>query len=244
MQKFLIPQKNIKGNKAVITGQDAKHIEKVLRMRIKDKVLFTDGKGKDFTSTITKISSKEVKLDIKETYNSKFESPVQITIFQGLLKDSKMDILIRHLTELGVYAFTPLFCERTIPRPDKKRIDSRMKRWEKITQEALKQCNRSILPKINTPVKFSDIIENCTLFDLKILFWESATRRLSELKHKNEDIKKIGILIGPEGGFSKEEATLAKSAGFKTCWLGPRILRAETASITACSLIQHYFGDI
>lgn len=244
MQKFLIPQKNIDGNKAIIIDQDAKHITKVLRMRLKDKILFTDGKGKDFISTITKISSKEVKLEINETNNSQFESPVQITIFQGMLKDSKMDTLVRHLTELGIYAWTPLFCERAIPRPDKKRIDSRLKRWEKIAIEALKQCNRSILPKINKPVKFSNIVGNSSKFDLKITFWENATLRINELNQKKQDIKKIGILIGPEGGFSKEETSLAEKAGFQTCWLGPRILRAETASITACSLIQHYFGDI
>ncbi len=244
MQKFLIPHKNINENNATITGQDAKHIAKVLRMRLKDKIIFTDGKGKDFTSIITRISSEEVELAIKKTINSKFESPIQITIFQGMLKDSKMDTLVRHLTELGIYAWTPLFCERAIPRPDKKRIDSRIKRWEKIAIEALKQCNRSILPKINNPVTFDDIIENSSLFDLKITFWENAILRISELYQKKEGIKKIAILIGPEGGFSKEEITLAEKTGFKTCWLGPRILRAETASITACSLIQHYFGDI
>ncbi len=243
MQKFLIPQKKINGNKAKITGQDAKHITKVLRMRPKDKILFTDGNGRDFISTITEISSQEVMLDITETINSKFESPVQITIFQGMLKDSKMDTLVRHLTELGIYAWTPLLCKRSIPRPDKKRIDSRLKRWEKIAIEALKQCNRSILPKINKPVTFPDIIENCSKFDLKITFWENATLPVNSLK-KNKNIKKIGILIGPEGGFSKEETALAEKAGFQTLWLGPRVLRAETASITACSLIQHYFGDI
>jgi 16S rRNA (uracil1498-N3)-methyltransferase len=244
MQKFLIPHKNINGNRAIIQGQDAKHIAKVLRMRSKDTILFTDGNGRDFFSTITKISSNEVNLVIDKTFNSKSESPVRITIFQGMLKDNKMDTLVRHLTELGIYAWTPLFCERSIPSPDKKRIESRLKRWEKIAIEALKQCNRSIIPKINKPVTFSDMIKNSSLFDLKITFWENAAFPISELNQRKKNIKKIGILIGPEGGFSKEEATLAENAGFTICSLGPRILRSETASITACSLIQHYFGDI
>jgi 16S rRNA (uracil1498-N3)-methyltransferase len=244
MQKFLIPLKNINGTKAVIKGQDVKHITKVLRMGLKDEVLFTDGKGKDFISIITKITPEEIELAIQETNNSKFESPVQITIFQGMLKDSKMDTLVRHLTELGVYAWTPVFCERAIPKPDKKRIASRLKRWDKIAIEALKQCNRSILPRIQQPATFTDIIENSSSYDLKITFWENATHRINKINQGNKNIKKIAILIGPEGGFSKAEVTLAESKGFNTYWLGPRILRAETASITACSLIQHYFGDL
>ncbi len=244
MKKLLIPEKDINGKEASITGQDAKHITKVLRMRPKDKIIFTNGKGKDFDSTITKISSKEVKLSIKKSYISQFESPVKITLFQGVLKDKKMDTLIRHLTELGITEWTPLFCERAIPKPDQKKIDSRIKRWKKITKESLKQCNRSILPKINKPVTFSDMIKDTSLFDLKITFWENATISLKKLNQEQRNIKNICILIGPEGGFSKEEAQLAKDAGFHICSLGPRILRAETASITACSLIQHYFGDI
>ena len=247
MQKFLISNKNINGNNAIITGQDAKHIAKVLRMRPNDKILFTNGKGKDYNSTITTISPEEVKLTIKKSYNSKSESPARITLFQGMLKDNKMDTLIKHLTELGISAWTPLFCERAIPKPDKKRIDSRIKRWEKIAIEALKQCNRSVLPKINRPVTFSDMIKNTAFFDLKIAFWENATipiGKLFELSQQTQSITKICILIGPEGGLSKEEIMLAENAGFKTYLMGPRILRAETASITACSLIQHYFGDI
>ena len=243
MQKFLISDKNINEETASITGQDAKHIAKVLRMSPKDKIIFTNGKGKDFISTITKITSEKIELTIKEAYNSKFESPIQITLFQGMLKDKKMDTLVRHLTELGISAWTPLLCKRSIPKPDKKKIDSRIKRWKKITKEALKQCNRSVLPTINKPITFSDMIENTSSFDLKITFWEKATFSIKKLNH-NKSIKKICVLIGPEGGFSEEEAQLAESSGFKLCSLGPRILRAETASITACSLIQHYFGDI
>ena len=244
MQKFLISDKFINNANAVITGQDAKHIAKVLRMRPKDKLLFTNGRGIDFNSIITSISPEKVQLEIMESNKSKFESPVQITLFQGMLKDKKMDTLVRHLTELGISEWTPLYCERAIPKPDTKKLDARIKRWEKITKEALKQCNRSILPIINKPVTFSDMIKHTSSSDLKIAFWENAIVPINKLSRNKENIKNICILIGPEGGFSKEEAELAKDAEFSICSLGPRILRAETASITACSLIQHYFGDI
>jgi len=244
MQKFFIPNDNIDKNTAIIKGQDARHIAKVLRMCIKDKILFTNGKGIDFSSTITKLSPKEIALTIDNTYSSEVESPVKITVFQGMLKDKKMDTLIRHLTELGISAWTPFFCERSIPKPDEKRVDSRLKRWEKITIEALKQCNRSIIPEINKPATFTDIIEKTAPFDLKITFWENASLPINKLKLQQKNIETIGILIGPEGGFSKKEVDFAENAGFQVCGLGPRILRAETASLTACSLIQHYFGDI
>jgi 16S rRNA (uracil1498-N3)-methyltransferase len=244
MQKFLISKNHISENTAVITGQDAKHIAKVLRMLPNDKIIFTDGQGKDYISIITKISLDEIILEIKESHDSECESPVKISVFQGMLKDKKMDTLIRHLTELGISKWIPLFCERAIPKPDQKKIDTRIQRWEKISKEALKQCNRSALPIIKKPVAFSDIIKGASQFDLKIIFWEDATASVKKLSQKTKDIKSICIMIGPEGGFSEEEANLAKEAGFEICSLGPRILRAETASITACSLIQHYFGDI
>ncbi len=244
MQKFLIPHNDINGGKAVIRGQDAKHIAKVLRMRVRDKLLFTDGNGKDYTSIIIGIYPGEINLLIKTDSDSRFESPARITVFQGMLKDNKMDTLIRHLTELGIHAFTPLLCERTVPKPNKKRMDARLIRWKKISAEALKQCNRSILPEINRPVAFSDMFVTGSTFDLKIAFWENAGIPLSELNQKSADIKNIAILIGPEGGFSKTEAELAETQGFHLYSLGPRILRAETASMTACSLIQHYYGDI
>ncbi len=244
MQKFLIPNKNIIGEKAFITGQDLKHIVKVLRMHVNDKIIFTDGHGKDFSAIISKISSDEITLEIKESHISAFESPVQITIFQGMLKDKKMDFLVKHLTELGIYTWVPFFCERTIPKYNQKKLNARIQRWEKITKEALKQCNRSIVPEIHEPITFSDIIKVTSYFDLKIIFWEKALTSIRAINQKAENIKNICILIGPEGGFSKKEADLAKESGFNLCSLGPRILRAETASITAVSLIQHYFGDI
>ena len=244
MKKLLIQESNINGNKAYISGQDAKHITKVLRMLPKDEITFTDGKGKDFNSIIEHITPEQIVLSINSSWDSKSESPVKITLFQGMLKDKKMDTLIRHLTELGIYEWTPLFCERAIPKPDMKKLAARIKRWEKITSEALKQCNRSVLPIINRPVTFPEMIKNTSQFDLKITFWENATLSFNQLNQDKKQINNICVLIGPEGGFSKEEADLAEDSGFKICSLGPRILRSETASITACSLIQHYFGDI
>ena len=138
MQKFLISDKNINEKTASITGQDAKHIAKVLRMSLKDKIVFTNGKGKDFISTITQISSEKIELAIKEAYNSKFESPIQITLFQGLLKDKKMDTLVRHLTELGIYAWTPLLCKRSIPKPEKKKNRLKNKKMGKNHKRSFK----------------------------------------------------------------------------------------------------------
>ena len=154
-----------------------------------------------------------------------------------------MDLVIKHLTQLGIQKWIPFFCERSIPTPDAKRMENRKKRWETIARGSLKLCQRSRLPHISKPLSFEKLLNQSASYDLKIAFWEKATQRLNTL-NKTSSNGKILILIGPEGGFSKNEMELAKEKGFLSYSLGPRILRAETASISSCTLIQHILGDI
>ncbi|MBU8911279.1 MAG: 16S rRNA (uracil(1498)-N(3))-methyltransferase [Desulfobacterales bacterium] len=243
MQKFIIQKINSIPSKAKIKGQDAKHISKVLRLNKGDRIGVTDGDGKDFTAVITFISPAGIELDIIDKYDSLTESPIDITLCSGMLKDKKMDLVIKHLTQLGIQKWIPFFCERSIPTPDAKRMENRRKRWETIAGESLKQCRRSRLPRIAMPLTFEKLLNQSASYDLKIAFWEKATQRLNTLE-KTSSNKKILILVGPEGGFSKNEISSAVEKGFLSYSLGPRILRAETASIASCTLIQHILGDI
>ena len=243
MQKFIIQKIDTIQSKAMIHGQDAKHISKVLRLNKGDRIEVTNGEGTDFTAIITFISPGSIELDIIDEYDSLTESSIDITLCSGMLKDKKMDLVIKHVTQLGIKNWIPFFCERSIPTPDVKRIEKRINRWEIIAGESLKQCRRSRLPQISKPLSFNKLLNLSASYDLKIAFWEKATQRLDTLK-KNPSLLKIIILIGPEGGFSETEMRMAKEKGFLSYSLGPRILRAETASISSCTLVQHILGDI
>ena len=147
------------------------------------------------------------------------------------------------MTQLGIRKWIPFFSERSIPTPDAKRIGKRVERWESIARESLKQCRRSRVPEICTPMDFETVLSLPESSDVKLAFWEKASIKLDSLLGKEVD-SRIFILIGPEGGLSENEMDQAKQKGFISCSLGPRILRAETASIASCTLIQHIFGDI
>lgn len=243
MQKFIIPDIDPPPSRATIQGQDARHISKVLRLTIGDRIELTNGLGQDFTAKISTIGPGSVDLSILDACDSSTESPIDITLCSGMLKDKKMDMVIKHVTQLGILQWVPFFCQRSIPTPDKKRLEKRHQRWESIAVESLKQCGRSRLPRILPPVSFETLLDQALDQDVKIAFWEQSTRKLSTLD-KTSGKNKIMILIGPEGGFSEAEIDQAREKGFLSYSLGPRILRAETAAISSCALIQHLLGDI
>ena len=245
MQKFLISAQEKQTGTISLTGRDAKHISKVLRMKPGEMLDLTDGQGTDFKGEILEISKESVRIQIRDVMDSSTESSVQITVFQGMLKDGKMDTLVRHLTELGITEWVPLRCERAVAVPDDKRSAKRIQRWETISREALKQCGRSATPRIGFPVPMDEVMERAPDFDLKIAFWENAALPSRELnRHKNRQFQRIAVMVGPEGGFSKNEIERMQKAGFTPYLMGPRILRAETAAIAACTLLQHICGDL
>ena len=242
IQKFIVPQIDTIPSKVEITGQDAWHICKVLRYKKGGKIKVCDGKGKDFVAKISFVSSDKIKLDIIEQYDSNSESFIDITLCSAMLKDRKMDLIIKNITQLGVKKWIPFFSERCIPKFDVKGGKIKKKRWEKIAKESLKQCQRSFLPLISEPLMFEDLLKKVEYYDLKIAFWEESKSKLNiEVK---KTINKVVILIGPEGGFSKAEISLAESKGFISCSLGPRLLKAETAAVASLTIIQHVLGDM
>jgi len=245
MKRFFIEHSEIIKTSPVIDGQDAHHITKVFRLKPKDHIILIDGSGMEYEAQITSLSKNKVSVSIIRKYSPDTEPMVQITVGQGYLKDKKMDMLIRHLTEIGIAKWMPLTSEYSVPKPDTKRINSKIQRWEMIAKEAVKQCRRTRVPEILSPVTFQEAVEENSSTDLKIIFYENETVSLAKtMVSLNQNPLNIFVLLGPEGGFSNKEIELAKSNGFIIASLGPRILRAETASISACTLIQHLFGDM
>lgn len=246
MRYFYIEPSEAAQPAPVITGTDAKHIKNVLRLKPGDKIGLFDGKGFDYEARIVKLSPGSVEISVVGRSPSKTESPVQITVAQAYLKDRKMDVLVRQVTELGIYRWIPFISERSVPRPDAKRLSRRTERWQKIAKEALKQCKRGRLTKIGETVSFDEVLHLGRACDLKIAFWENESGPIKSIlpPASENPLNGIFILIGPEGGFTPLEIERTESFGFVSATLGPRILRAETATLAACTLLQHLFGDM
>jgi 16S rRNA (uracil1498-N3)-methyltransferase len=245
MKRFFIEQSEIIKGFPVIDGPDAHHIAKVFRLKPDDHIILIDGSGMEYEAEIKSISKNKISVSIVKKYSTDTEPPIQLMVGQGYLKDKKMDMLIRHLTELGITQWLPVTSEYSVPNPDIKKINSKILRWEMIAKEAVKQCRRTRVPKIMSPITFQQAVEENSSAELKIIFYENETVSLSKtMQQLKQKPSNIFVLLGPEGGFSNKEIELAKSNGFIIASLGPRILRAETASLAACTIIQHLFGDM
>lgn len=228
-----------------IDGADAHHLRNVLRLQKGDSIRLLDGIGNVYEAELEDVSRRVVHLSIRGHFKSDAESPLKLFVGQGFLKEKKMDILVRQLSELGVNGWFPVFSEYAVACPTPGRLAARHQRWEKIVEESLKQCRRGQLMEIGQPVSFPETVQESEAFKLKVIFWEQATRKLDpDSLPVVEPGDRILALLGPEGGFSASEAQLAETCGFLPLSLGPRILRAETAPIAAVSILQYAFGDL
>jgi len=245
MRYFFIDPSVITDPVVSITGSEAHHIKTVLRLKPGDSLKLFDGTGYEYDASITSISAKAVEVEIRHRIKAAAQSDVQIIVAQAFLKEKKMDDLVRKLCELGVSHWVPFFSQRSIARPDAKRLAGRSQRWNRIATEAVKQCRRIDTLQIGNAHSFQEILDFSNSCDLKIIFWENETRLLSrELPSGDNPIKKILVMLGPEGGFTEQEVQQGLNCGFIATGLGPRILRAETATIAAVALVQYLFGDM
>jgi 16S rRNA (uracil1498-N3)-methyltransferase len=246
MPRFYIDKPAVTGTDTVITGSDAKHIRNVLRIKPGDSLDLFDDSGFDYHAEVTGLSSGRVDVNIKEKFPSKTESPVAIVLAQAMLKDRKFDEVIRQVTELGVAAFIPFTAHRSVSRPNPERLSARTDRWKKIAAEALKQCGRSRAPDIQGAASFEEMLIQTRTCDKKFIFWEkrAGSGAAARFDIEETNARTIAVAIGPEGGFTDQEVEQAESAGFSPASLGPRVLKADTAAISACVLVQHRFGDM
>lgn len=246
MHKFFTSPELIIDSQARIIGDDVKHIYKVLRLNEGEIVKLNDCNGNEFLANIINITKSEVELEIIEKLDIDNESGVEITLFQGLPKAQKMDLIVQKGTELGIKEFKPVLTKRVDVKlkGEFKKLD----RLNRIALEAAKQSKRSIIPKVMEPIEFEELIQEIKGYDLILVPYENKEnfgikRLMSEIKNKSE-IKTIGIIIGPEGGFEESEIKTLEENNAKIITLGSRILRTETAGFTATSLIQYEFGDL
>ena len=242
MHRFFVGDQSFSRNSVVLTGTDASHICNVLRLGTGDKIQVLDGKGWLYIVQLEDVKSKLVKGEIISSEKVNTESPLTIHLGQSLIKGNKFDVVLRKSVELGVKTITPLMTERTVVKNDG---NKKIARWQKIAEESCKQCGRSSIPKVSESIiKLDVFFQQGSEADLKLMFWELESENGLKDINPEKIPSSVSVLIGPEGGFTIEEVETARSHGFQTLSLGPRILRAETAPLVALSLLQSKWGDI
>ncbi|MBR5155227.1 MAG: 16S rRNA (uracil(1498)-N(3))-methyltransferase [Clostridia bacterium] len=234
MRRFFTEPQNINGDNIEIF-EDAKHIEKVLRMSCGDRILVFDGTGVEYVAELTAIEKNRCHATVVERSVSLSEPKTEITLFQGLPKSGKMEIIVQKAVELGAIKIVPVIMDRCVVKINSKAVGKeKAARWNKVSVEAAKQCGRGKVPLVTEPVSFEDAVKQLTSLELSIMPYEELGHAgqlgLKALLEANKGASKIGIIVGPEGGFSEEEASFAASKGVNTVGLGKRILRTETVS--------------
>jgi len=246
MRYFFVDKPLLAGETVVIKGSDVRHIRNVLRLKRGDRIGLLDGQGHSFMAQIQSIEPASVTVNVLSCRPMPDGPGVKLIIAQAYLKDKKMDNLVRQLTALGTSVWMPFCSERSVSRPDSRRLRARLERWSKISREALKQCRRWRAMEIEPADNFQAVLSRAASCDLRILFWEDEAHPLmiDNFSIEGAQINQICAILGPEGGFSPAEVDTAKANGFVTAGLGPRTLRTETATVAAAVLLQYLYGDM
>ena len=222
-------------------GEDAAgHVGRVLRMKEGQEVLLFDGSGAEFPATITEVSKKNVTVDVTERIERSSESPLDLHLGQVISRGDKMEFTIQKSVELGVNTITPLISERCGVKLDTKRFEKKLAQWQKIAIAACEQCGRNTVPVIRPVMQLEEWCSEQS-DALKLNLHPRAQYSINTLP---EPINKVRLLIGPEGGLSAEEIGMTEQYKFEETLLGPRVLRTETAALTAITALQVRFGDL
>ena len=235
------PNDQITLNTSLSLSEDgANHVGRVLRMKEKEQIKIFNGNGHDYLCEITSSNKKEVIVKIIDDQKIDNESPLKIHLAQVISRGERMEFTLQKSVELGVSEFTPLISSRCGVRLKEDRLDKKHEQWQKIIISACEQCGRAIIPKLNPTLPLEDFLAQETS-DLCLNLNPTANQSIKQLTLKHNNLR---LLIGSEGGLSDEEIKLAQEHGYKDLLLGKRVLRTETASLVAISVLQAYFGDL
>lgn len=246
MRYFFIEPAALETQPVTISGADARHICTVLHFRPGDTIGLLDGTGGGYRAKISHVSPTKVTVKVLGELPAASPPPVRLVVAQAYLKDKKMDHLVRRLSELGMAEWKPFVSTRSVARPPEKRMAARHERWQNIAREAIKQCHRADLPIIHPCCSFDALLADSGDHHRRIMFWEQVPEAVdwSESQASEKDTDELMVVLGPEGGFTRDEVMQARDQGFTVAGLGPRILRADTAALAAATIVQYVFGDM
>lgn len=227
-----------------LTGREHHYLATVLRLKSGTELILADAGGREFPGVIVRVDDTELELSVGgELPAHRPDGPV-ITIYQGMPKGEKLELILQKGTELGVGAIVPFYAARSVPRLRDERVEGRLARWERIAREAARQCNRPDVPTVGLARNLADVLRMGE-HSVKLLLWEEEAavglrRRLADTPRPDS----VAVIIGPEGGFTGEEVAAAREAGYTPVTMGKRILRTETASLAILAVLQHIWGDL
>ncbi len=241
MYKFFVEGRQINENTVKIIGEDKKHISDVLRIKCKEKILISNKEnGETYEATIINIDKESINCIIDKKIQKTVEPKIKVDLFQGLPKADKFEYIIQKSVELGINTIIPVnmkYCISKIKDEEKKN-----NRWTKISEAAAKQSKRDIIPEVKMSVDINYVCDEIKNYDLVLVAYENEEEiKIKDILQDNKEIESIAIIIGPEGGISKEEVESLKEKGAKIVSLGKRILRTETASLAVLSIIMYEY---
>jgi 16S rRNA (uracil1498-N3)-methyltransferase len=241
MHRFFVSPESISGSRVSLEGGTASQITRVLRGRPGDNVTVLDGSGLEYRVVLRSVSTEQVIGDVIESGICEGEPGIEIILYQAIIKGDKFEYVLQKGTELGVSAFVPVVCERSIPNA-RRWGKGRYERWRTIAKEAAEQSGRGRVPRIEPVVRFGEACEQHV--GAGVIPWEmeksySLRQALGQIKGR-----RIGIFVGPEGGLTSDEVGLATANGIRPVTLGRRILRAETAPIAVVAAVMYELGEL
>lgn len=243
---FYVEPQNVDKDHLKIMGDEAKHITLVLRKGKGEVIEVVNGEGIKYQARISETGKDQIIAVVLNKTRKENEPIVYLTLAQALIKGVRMDFLIEKVTEIGVSSFIPLITERSMIKLSKEgKGFNRLNRWKRIAISSMKQSLRSILPDIQKPVLFQDILTRAKDYDLALIACQSKkSKSIKEIFESSKIYKKVLIIVGPESGFSQEELEKAFIGGIIPITLGQRRLRSETAGFVFSSLVLHELEDL
>lgn len=240
MPRFFVNKNSIFDERIELGPENSQHIVTVLRGRVGDEITVCDGEGTDYICSLVDINKKQALAKIVQVIKNTNEPELKITLFQGLPKGDKMELVIQKCVEIGVDRIVPVKTDFTVVKLDNK-ADKKVARWNKISESAAKQCGRGKIPVVENIISFSQAMERINEFDNALIPYEKEKNTAIKQFTKSLIGKSVAIFIGPEGGFSDEEIKLALKKNVTSVTLGKRILRTETAGlVTSVILLYEY----
>lgn len=240
MPRFYSPEKLAPGALIRLSDNAAVHASRALRMKVGDSAVLFNGDGNDYPCELTYMSKSEVSVKVKSVSANTCESPLNITLIQAISSGDRMDFTIQKAVELGVTAIQPISSQRSVVKLSGERAEKRREHWQNVVISACEQCGRAFVPEVRPATSLAQWLGQSETAALRIMLSPGAPQSLSELQKPSGNIQ---MLIGAEGGLTEDEISLATTHQFTPIRLGKRILRTETAALTAISSLQTLWGD-
>lgn len=240
MQHFFVTPAQVQDTVIYVEGQDVNHMKNVLRMKVGEQVEISDGNEWNYLCEVSDFELEKVVLTILERRKADTELDSKLYLFQGLPKNDKMEWIVQKAVELGVYQVIPVSMKRCVVKLDDKKASKKVERWNGISESAAKQAGRSLIPEVTEVLSYEQALEQAKKLDVVLVPYELA-KGIEETKQILSEIQRgqsVGIFIGPEGGFEREEVEKAIETGARPVTLGRRILRTETAGMTMLSILM------